>query len=98
MTADNDRSLETTPLLPKATEVHPESGDAPEEILPSTTEPNNHTNGSTKSQDEERQDDEGDREVQFKGMPDVRNRLKYILPALAIGVCVLTASMWSVYG
>jgi len=86
MTAENDRSSETTPLLPKATEVQP------------TSEPNNHTNGSTKSQDEERQDDEGDREVQFKGMPDVRNRLKYILPALAIGVCVLTASMWSVYG
>ncbi len=93
MTADNDRLSETSPLLPKVTKVLPESGDAREGTLPSTTEANNHINGSTKSQDEERQDDEGDREVQFKGMPDVRERLKYILPALAIGVCVLKIPM-----
>lgn len=89
MTADNERLSETSPLLPK---VLPESDDAPEGTLPSTTEANNHIHGSTKSQDEERQDDEGDREVQFKGMPDVRERLRYILPALAIGVRVLTIS------
>ncbi len=98
MTADNDRSSETSPLLPKAIKVSPESGDAPEGVLPSTTEANDHINGSTKSQDEERQDDEGDREVQYKGMPDVRKRLKYILPALAIGVCFPRASMRSVDG
>lgn len=93
MTADNDRSTETSPLLPKATKVLSESGDAPEGTLSSTTGANNHIHGSTKSQDEERQDDEGDREVQFKGMPDVKERLKYILPALAIGVCVVQIPM-----
>ena len=88
MTAGNSPPLETSPLLPKDADILPESGSAPERGFPSSTDTIGHTNASTKPQDEERQDDEEDREVQYKGMPDVRKKLKYILPTLAVGVYI----------
>ena len=82
--ADELRS-ETSPLLPKASKVSSKPRDSSQEDHP-PTETNGTTDGSTKAHDEEQQDDGEDREVQYQGMPDVRKRLPYILPALAIGV------------
>lgn len=46
-------------------------------------------NGSAHGQDEERREEvDGAREAQFEGMPEVRKNLKYILPAIAIGVSI----------
>ena len=39
--------------------------------------------------EQQRPDDEdGARAAQFMGMPEVRKKMKYILPALSIGVCI----------
>lgn len=88
MTADNSAPSETSLLLPKTTEVLPEPGNASQGTLPTSTGTNGSISGLSKPQDEELQDDDAEREVQYQGMPEVRKRLPYILPALAIGVCL----------
>lgn len=57
-------------------------------IGPALGETENHggSNGVKQSADPERQESEDERAAQFKGMPDVKKRMKYILPALSIGV------------
>ena len=83
MTAGSDHASETSPLLPKAP---PTPSDGSQAALPSATDTNGSIDDPKKTQDEERQQDDEDREVQYQGMPDVRKKLGYILPALAIGV------------
>lgn len=85
MTVQDQSPTETSALLPK-TQVLPEPGIAPEGELPTGAVTNGDANGSAKAQDEESLHDEGGRGAQFEGMPEVRARLKYIFPALAIGV------------
>ena len=86
---------ETSPLLSKPTANYLEAGDAPNGPLPTSTEDhdpttNGHANGSTKDNQEgdpERQDGvDNDRVHQYEGMPEVRQQLKYIVPAIAVGV------------
>ena len=86
MTADG-RASETSPLIPKPTNLLPEPADAPNGALPHGTSGNGHIHGDTKSVDQEEApiDEEG-RERQYQGMPEVKKQLKYIVPAVAIGV------------
>ena len=86
---------ETSPLLSKPATNYLEAGDAPNGPLPTSTEDhpsaiNEHANGSTKDSqgsDPERQDGvDTDRIHQYEGMPEVKQRLKYIVPAIAVGV------------
>jgi hypothetical protein len=74
---------ETSPLLGKS-DTYPKVVDG---VLPNGTFPNGAIDDAN---DEERQAEEDlDREGQFEGMPEVRKKLKYILPAVSIGVNVL---------
>jgi len=74
---------EASPLLPESPIAFLEPGDAPEGPLASS-------NGNYKKipgeDDEERQDAQSERAVQYEGLPEVKKQLKYILPAIAIGV------------
>ena len=83
MTAGSGKTSETSPLFPKAP---PTPSNASQGALPSATDTNRSINDPKKIRDEERQQDDEDREVQYQGMPDVRKKLGYILPALTIGV------------
>lgn len=86
MTADGVTS-ETSPLLPKLTNLPPQPADTPDGALPNGTSGNDHTNGDTKPVDEEEAPaDQDGRERQYQGMPEVKKQLKYIVPAVAIGV------------
>lgn len=90
MTMAQSEPSETSPLLPKLTE-YVDPGDAPNGVLPrgdeSRENANGHGNGLVKPDDgEERQQDDGEEPVLYQGMPEVKKKLKYILPAIAIGV------------
>lgn len=77
---------ETTPLLCHQPEVLPEIGDAPNGSLPNST--NGQACGSVKGgTDEESQNDASE----YQGMPEVKAKLKYILPAIAIGIFLSAA-------
>ena len=84
--AENEPS-ETTPLL-KGTLGSLEPGDAPNGALPSENRvANGHSHATGKNIDNvERQEDAVEDAVQHQGMPEVRKQLKYILPAIAVGV------------
>ena len=88
---------ETTFLIPKRTldTLEPplgtlEPGDAPAGVLPSTDGSLTRYASISKGEfcDEESQISEIDeeRKVQFEGIPDVKSQLKWILPAVSIGV------------
>lgn len=77
------RPSETSPLLPKPRDnspppIDPGSGIAPEG-------PDARVNGGQDEEDIERQASDGD-STKHQGLPEVRKRLKYIFPAIAIGV------------
>ena len=89
------KPTETSPLLPKPATDYLEAGDAPNGPLPNGSEhheasANGKANGSIKDDnhdDEERQQGvDSERVNQYEGMPEVKKQLKYILPAIAIGV------------
>jgi hypothetical protein len=77
---------ETSPLLTKPVAVVPEPGDAPIGALPTGNGVNGHVNGLLKPGDDEEIQGEPDRSTQYEGMPEVKAKLKYIMPAIAIGV------------
>ena len=86
MTTD-DTPSETSPLLPQTTSVLPEPADASNGPLPNGTSQNGQTETNGKHVDEERvQDDDERRERQYQGLPEVKKQLKFIVPAVAIGV------------
>ena len=79
---------EASPLLPK-------SAGSDADIAPNGTSPNpttTHVSGdqSLESTDDRESQKFGDeRLAQYDGMPEVKARLKYILPAIGIGVWLL---------
>ena len=83
MTAD-DALSETSPLLPKLTVVSPEPAHAPNGALQNASVTDGHAEEDFKPVDEEQAHRNEDSE--YKGLPEVKARLKYIVPALAIGV------------
>ena len=89
-TMEPSQPSETSPLLAKPVSVLPDPGDAPAGILPNGVDINAEANGSSKpgnDQESQSQDDQGDRKGQYQGMPEIKKKLKYILPAMSIGVC-----------
>lgn len=78
----NQEPNETSPLLgkPPATAAPPD--DPAEEET---------TNGVSKPGHDEESQEAEDREGQYEGMPDVKAKLKYIVPAVGIGVCINAA-------
>lgn len=74
---------EITPLLAKlqTQQTGVEGENATDALLPSAI------NGFSESnQGEERQDDSTNRLEQYQGLPDVKKQLKFILPAVSVGV------------
>ena len=84
MTAD-DAPSETSPLLPKLTVVSPEPANAPNGTLQSASDTDGHAEEDVKPVDEE-QAHRNEDDSEYKGLPEVKARLKFIVPALAIGV------------
>ncbi|MCJ1341756.1 hypothetical protein MMC09_007053 [Bachmanniomyces sp. S44760] len=75
---------ETSPLLSSSIIGNFEAGDAPEGPLPNGTESNGHDSKSIN--DPEGQDEDESATEQYQGMPEVKAKLKYIVPAIAIGI------------
>lgn len=89
MPDNHDEPSETSPLLRSPSSVLPEPAEAPSGSLPNGTSITGRADGNVKgSSDEESQEDQV---TEYQGMPDVRARLKYILPAVAIGIFLSAA-------
>ena len=88
----DERISEREPLLAKPFSVpqNVESGASGTGPLPNGIEDEVRSNGAVKStqqgDDPELPQADDAREAQFKGMPEVKKQMKYILPALSIGV------------
>lgn len=80
-------ATETSPLLAQSTVALPDSALTPNGVPPSqagiTVPQNEHLKPL---EDEESQNNGEDRGHQFEGMPDVKEKLWYIVPAVGIGV------------
>lgn len=79
---------ETSPLLTKSVKTSVDSDSI------STCDPDLRNNDnalpnglSRRRLDEESQEEDATRQAQYEGLPEVKKRLKFILPALSIGVC-----------
>lgn len=70
---------ETSPLLPKPTNTTAQWNALSNDVVPETAD------APLRDEDVERQSVNDD-SVQHQGLPEVRKRMKYIFPALAIGV------------
>ncbi|KAL8742123.1 MAG: hypothetical protein Q9190_005351 [Brigantiaea leucoxantha] len=90
---DCSEPTETSPLLRHPSNVLPEPSAAPSGALVNGSGIDGNANGVSKSagdEEHQKQDDE-DRVNQYKGMPEVRARLKYIVPAIAVGIFLSAA-------
>ena len=84
---ESQEATETSSLLAKPTATGPEPGLAQIGMPPSEIEATGHQVGDSKpAEDEESQSDGKDRAHQYEGMPDVKAKLRYIVPAVGIGV------------
>ena len=82
---DREEATETSPLLAKSSAPDPVG--AANGIPPSAAEANGHRREDQKpAEDAESQPSDAERAAQYEGMPDVKAKLKYILPAIGIGV------------
>jgi hypothetical protein len=95
MVPNNSRPSETSPLLPKPDD-NAHCNDPVDNVAPISahTPDGNEQDGG----DIERQVSNGD-SFKHQGLPEVRKRMKYIFPAIAIGVstfhyCILFRYMW----
>lgn len=92
----NGLPTEASPLLSSEAGSHPEANDlSPQDTAPATNEDGEQTtgNGQTGADGEplERQISLEDRLKQYEGMPEVKAKLPYILPALGIGIFLSAA-------
>ena len=80
-------ATETSPLLAQSTIALPDSALTPNGVPPSQVGVTVPQNGHSKPmEDEESQNNGEDRDHLFEGMPDVKEKLWYIVPAVGIGV------------
>lgn len=87
MTAEHDEPSETSPLLAKPADAAPASGVGVNGVQVTGDAASVHVTGTVKAgDDEERQNGNGAGPQPYQGMPEVKKQLKYILPAIAIGV------------
>ena len=82
---------ETSPLLGKPTAALPDPADSSNSIPPSDVTSNGHQqNGDVKrAADEESQHSDEERAPLYQGIPEVKAKLTYIVPAVSIGVCFI---------
>ncbi|MCJ1377353.1 hypothetical protein MMC17_000448 [Xylographa soralifera] len=77
---------ESSPLLSGASTAYLEPGDAPESTLSDSGSINGKSKTLSQDGDEEWQGANAQRGAQYEGMPEVKKQLKYILPAIAVGI------------
>lgn len=85
---NKNEATEISALLHGTSKVRPESDDAPPGSRPSGSGISGPANGTAKAGDEEQVKDHV---TEYQGMPDVKARLKYFLPAIAIGIFLSAA-------
>ncbi|KAL8980926.1 MAG: hypothetical protein Q9205_004130 [Flavoplaca limonia] len=86
MTARHTAS-ETSPLLPKGKSVIPEPAETPHRAFSNTSCTNGHAQENFKSVNEEQGRSNGeDNDGKYQGLPQVKKQLRYIVPAVAIGI------------
>lgn len=88
----NDDPSETSPLLPKDVSSSDDRPSTPLDASASSAVqgPLSASDGVGEAEDGEQvrpTDRAPDTANQYKGLPDVQKRMKYIFPAMAIGVC-----------
>ena len=84
---ERQEATETSPLLAQSTTTLPGPGLTPNSIRPSEIEATAHRDGESKPvEDEESRSMSKDRSQQYQGIPEVRAKLWYIVPAIGIGV------------
>ena len=84
---DCHEATETSPLLGKVSNGSLDDGISHNGVLVDHASVNGYMNGVTKpAEDEESQSNGEDRAPQYEGLPDVKAKLVYIVPALSIGV------------
>lgn len=82
---ERQEATETSPLLAKPT--LPDPALTPNSVPPSEVGATGRQNGDPKpTEDEESQNNGQDRGHQYEGLPDVKAKLWYIVPAVGIGV------------
>ncbi|KAL8936655.1 MAG: hypothetical protein Q9211_004078 [Gyalolechia sp. 1 TL-2023] len=84
----HNEPTEASPLLPKPSDTLSEARDAPNGALPDVSGTDGQTNGAVKQGDDE---ESQDHVTEYQGMPEVKAKLKYILPAIAIGIFLSAA-------
>ncbi|KAG7010080.1 hypothetical protein G7Y79_00001g003520 [Physcia stellaris] len=87
MTARRTAS-ETSPLLPKGKTLSSEPAETPNRVLSNTNCTNIHAQEDLKSINEEQGKSNGEEnnDEQYQGLPEVKKQLRYIIPAVAIGI------------
>lgn len=84
---DDAAPSETSPLIPQSKSTLPQPADASNGALQKGVSSNGHAQEDNKSVDEEQaHGDEEGTERQYRGLPEAKKQLKYIVPAIAIGV------------
>ena len=86
---EHQEATETSPLLAQSTTTLPDPALTPNSIPPSESEieATAHRGGESKTaEDEESHSISNDRAQQYQGLPEVRAKLRYIVPAIGIGV------------
>lgn len=87
MIAEHDEPSETSPLLAKPADAAAASGVGVDGVQVIGDAASVRVTGTVEAgDDEERQGGNGAGPQQYQGMPEVKKQLKYILPAIAIGV------------
>ena len=85
---DRHEATENSPLLGKPDSAPNATGEGRNGAIANDGGVNGVQNGSGKpAEDEESQMDGGEEVTQYQGMPEVKAKLAYILPAISIGVC-----------
>ncbi|KAI4134394.1 MAG: hypothetical protein LQ347_001572 [Umbilicaria vellea] len=87
MIAEHDEPSETSPLLAKPADAAAASGVGVDGVQVIGDAASVRVTGTVEAgDDEERQGGNGAGPQQYQGMPEVKKQLKYILPAIAIGI------------
>ena len=85
---DRREATEDSPLLGQPESAPNAAGEACNGTITGIGDANGVQNGLLKpAEDEESQRDGGEDATQYQGMPEVKAKLAYILPAISIGVC-----------
>lgn len=97
-TSTHSQPTETSLLLPKPdhlSEIPPHPVDLSAGLVPGGADPyeNEHNDEAEDGGDIERQVSNNDRLRQYEGLPEVRKKMKYIIPAVAIGVSRFTGEL-----